>query len=365
VWTVTPEFTYGRLHLLRPRCGEAIRFLMYLLRIQEKGQVVRVTDSYLAKRFLRAPATIARWRAWLERLCILHTHQDHGQATQYVVDLEALRRALQQVEAEQERLEQQRRNQRLLQEIEHQEQIDDKLRQLCDLSFSITDQDDRFEPINMGGTYTDSENRFLVNTIREDWSDSATDALTGDLPVMHLQQLDGEAAQGLTTAQPNSLSTPPNETRATQSRTRTYFLEVAKRLVEQSGQRWNRALTRLLEGLETDRLIRAVTAFWEQCLRGNVRNASAWLTRAVQRGYRATKRFVIPDGLPHEKPSGSPEPWRSASALRQSPYAQESWYQSYVRQYDQEPRIEETEDGLAVLWGSKFIPLSWLRAQEL
>jgi hypothetical protein len=133
--------------------------------------------------------------------------------------------------------------------------------------------------------------------------------------------------------------------------------------VEQSGQRWNRALTRLLEGLETDRLIRAVTAFWEQCLRGNVRNTAAWLTRAVQRGYRATKRFVMPDGLPEVLPVQGAEPWQSALSLLQSPYSQESWYQSYVRQFGEEPRIDETEDGLAAWWGNRLIPLSLLRAQ--
>ncbi len=133
-------------------------------------------------------------------------------------------------------------------------------------------------------------------------------------------------------------------------------------MVEQSGQRWNRALTRLLEGFETDHLIRAVTAFWEQCLRGNVRNAPAWLTRAVQRGYRATKRFVMPDGLPDGVPVRA-EPWQSVLSLMQSPYAQEAWYQSYVRQFAEEPRIEDTADGLAAWWGNRLIPLSLLRAQ--
>lgn len=152
-------------------------------------------------------------------------------------------------------------------------------------------------------------------------------------------------------------------------------MQVAQQLVSACGQQWNQTLNQLLEGLEISELVRAVCAFWEQVNRGNVKNAPAWLTRAVQRRYRATKRFVLPDQLPclgnsraelEEEQFNFLRPrdeWERYCPGQPKP----SWWQVWIDRFGSAPELMDTDDGLWVvvraLGGSRLYRLDEIAAQ--
>lgn len=276
--------------------------LMYLWRIVCQGYVPNFTDEQLAKRFFRKPATIRRWRARWEAKGILIT-SFRCQRTFYEINLVALQDAIQAAIAEEEAREMEARARRLEKNTRLFDEIGQKLRSQWAKNHLVSDQNDRLELIKTQGSTTSIPlNQSFVlakpgNGLADNNLDWAAEGRTS-----------GNASRFQTEAKPAStrssleqgleLGTALDSKDLSQKKMYLWMAEAAKRLVEQNGQQWNRNLQRLLDGLETKNIVRAVSSLWEQIQKGNVRNASKFLTRAVQRKYCCTKGWSLPDQLP-------------------------------------------------------------------
>ena len=346
------EITFPQLQLLWPRGDGAVRMLMYLLKLVLSEKTPNFTDLQLAQCFFRSTRTIERWRAHWEALGVLTSKQAHGR-TWYWVNLPRLKELIAQAQIAQQVKEAEARARKLQARQQLIEELTAKLVTMGDLELSATRHNDGSQPDILSGTNTNLKS--ISCTTRTEESSGAEPLRTGDdhpEPRTAAKQHRSLSRKGSPTDR-EAPASPVN-----QSRNRRYWLDVAKRLVATCGQQWNKNLSQLLEGLEFSDLVRAVCAFWEQVNRGNVKNAPAWLTRAVQRRYQATKRFVMPDRLPGiTQKIGDKSEQESFDFLKQQDQwhlfypdqPRPQWWQRWIDQFGEPPNLVDTDDGIWVM----------------
>lgn len=304
--------TYENLHRLWPRGDGAVRMLMYLWRIVCQGYVPNFTDAQLAQRFFRKPATIQRWRARWEAHGILLT-SFRCQRTFYEINTVALQEAIQAAMQEEEARQMEAKARQLEKKTRLFNEISQNLRSQWTKAHLAGDQNDRSELIKTQDSTTSSPlNQSLVP--KEPGNDTAIRKTgvaaddTGSIGNTTMLQLEEARQVNVPLLSQQSLVLGPelDPKDLSQDKMRVWMIEAAKRLVELSGHRWNRNLQRLLDGLDTPAVIRAVSSLWEQSQKGNVKAAPKFLTRAVQRKYSCSKRWSLPDNLPGVSPGPAP-----------------------------------------------------------
>jgi hypothetical protein len=364
-----PSHQLRQLNTRRPLLPDFIRLV---LKRQLDGSPARFTDGYLATKLGCCAETIANLRAWCEQhvglRSVFRGWRGHG----YEFDLPVLARAVADaVEAAMERMEKWRRNCQEALERGTQE----ALRSSHDKA--SLDQSRKLPEPNIGDFQANTEQNSINCFLEQGQAADEADSALGEDHPLSLKgpgyfasgpdstlaavsaSLNGPEALPPTTSQTANLPPAAASPLAPQTALWRHWLECAKQLVSSCGERWNPNLQRLCEGLDGESLKRAVLAFWEQLLKGKVRNAPAWLTTAIQRRFAPSKSFVPPSGMPQANRRPEPEPWQSAADLMQPQYVQAAWYQSYVRQFGEDPRIEDTADGPAVLINGRLTPVSW------
>lgn len=342
--------------------------LMYLLKLVQNEHLPNFTDRQLAKRFYRSTRTIERWRAYWEDLGVLNSDHTQGR-TWYWVNFPRLRELIAQAQIAEQAKQAEARSRQIQARQQLIDELTAKLVIISDLETSPTRHDDDLQPDILSGPNTDL-NSISCNTTEES---AAAEPFNGPASMVETR----------TPAEQHKRSSPkegkrvesPGESTVSQSRNRKYWIEAAQRLVALCGQQWNQSLTQLLEGLEFADLVRAVCAFWEQVSRGNVKNAPAWLTRAVQRRYQATRRFTLPERLPvvgRTQSSRGEELFRFLQPqddwARYCPgQPKPAWWQGWIDRFGTPPELMDTEDGLWVVvraaLGSRLYRLDEIAAQ--
>ncbi|WP_238154304.1 hypothetical protein [Synechococcus elongatus] len=362
------EITFPVLQLLWPRGDGAVRMLMYLLKLVLNQQLPNFTDRQLAKRFYRSTRTIERWRARWEDLGVLTSDYVKGR-TWYGINLPRLRELIAQAQIALQAKQAEAHAQQLQARQQLIDELTVKLVTISDLETSLPRHDDNLQPDILSSADTDL-NFISCSTTNES---AAAEAIS----------YPAHMTESRTLAEQHKRSSPKKsktgerirESTVNQSKNRRYWIEAAQRLVSLCGQQWNQTLTQLLESLEFADLVRAVCAFWEQVSRGNVKNAPAWLTRAVQRRYRATRRFVLPDHLPvvgRTQPSSHDgllsflqpqDEWDRYCPGQPKP----AWWQVWLSRFGTPPELMDTDDGLWVVvraaGGSRLYRLDEIAAQ--
>jgi hypothetical protein len=365
-----PSHQLRQLNTRRPLLPDFIRLV---LKHQLDGSPARFTDGYLATKLGCCAETIANLRAWCEQhvglRSVFRGWRGHG----YEFDLPVLAQAVADaVEAAMERMEKWRRNcqealergtQEALRSSQDKASLDQsrKLPEPKLRDFQANTEQNSINCFLEQGQGTGKANSALcedhISSLKgPDCSASGPDSTLAAVSA----SLNGPEALPPTTSQTADLPPAAAPPLAPQTALWRHWLECAKQLVSSCGERWNPNLQRLCEGLDGEHLRRAVMALWEQVLKGNVRKAPAWLTRALKYHFGPSKAFVPPTWMPEVRPAPVAEPWQSVATLGQSPYAQQAWYQSYVRQFGQQPRIEDSADGPALLHNGRLTPVSWL-----
>jgi hypothetical protein len=366
-WSLS-DFPSHKLRSLDTRRPLLPDFIRRILKRQLGGKPARYTDAYLAAQLDCCNKTIANLRAWCKENLSLKVAYRGWRGHVYEFDLKALAHALANaVAAARDRVD------AFLKRFNegHLTVGEEALR--SSHSKASSDQGGKIYYPNLEKFATNSEHKsdeiLKKNTETAGCADLAPDpdppsSLKG--PDGFASELDPTLAEVSASLQGSealtSTTTPTADlSAAAPPHTATWrqWVTIAKDLIASRGQRWNPNLQRLCEGLDGESLKRAVLALWEQSLKGRVRNAPAWLTTAIQRRFAPSKSFVPPSGRPQLK-HREPEAWQTAADLMQPQYAQSSWYQAYVRQYGEDPRIEDTVDGPALLHNGRLTPVSWL-----
>jgi hypothetical protein len=358
-----PSHQLRQLNTRRPLLPDFIRLV---LKRQLDGSPARFTDGYLATKLGCCAETIANLRAWCEQhvglRSVFRGWRGHG----YEFDLAILAQAVADaVEAAMKRMEKWRRNCQEALERGAQEALQSSQDK------ASLDQSRKFPELNLGDFQANTEQNSINCFLEQGQATGEADSAPCE---DHLSSLKGPdyfasgpdptlAAVSASLNGPEALPPTTNQTvdlppvvaslLAPQSALWRHWLECAKQLVSSCGQCWNPSLQRLCEGLDGESLKRAVLALWEQSLKGKVRNAPAWITTAIQRRFAPSKSFVPPSGRPQAHRRPEPQPWQTAADLMQPQYGQAAWYQSFVREYGHPPRIEDTEDGPAVIINGK------------
>ena len=357
--------TYENLHLLWPRGDGAVRMLMYFWRIVAKGQVPNFTDEFLAKRFYRAPATIARWRARWESKGILLTSV-RCRRTFYEVNIEALQEAIKAALETREKEEAERQAKQIERRTSTAQEISQNLRSQWHQAHPQSDHFDPLSPIKSSNSTTSMSNQ---NSVTEE----PKAGLAGD--GFHPIELGGaQPSQEWKQENANKPSFKSTHTQlngairdsidASSDSLRLWMMEAAQRLVLQRGQQWNRNLQKLISSTETPLLIRAVSSLWEQSQKGNIREAPKFLTRAIQRKYSCTKGWRLPDELPplpsHSHGLSCPPTALTTPSL--FPEWLPTWAVGYLKQFEASrqaiERFELVDGGLQVWtdFGVQFLP---------
>lgn len=277
--------------------------LMYFWKIVCQGYVPNFTDDQLARRFFRKPATIRRWRARWEAMGILLT-SFRCQRTFYEVNVVALQAAIQAALDAEEACEIERKARQLEEKTRLFAEISQNLRKQWAEAHSSSDQNDRPEPIKLEGCKTSI---LLNQSLVPD--EPGKGLVLGSSSLVINQGLRGgsslsqatESSQvvaDLIQKHPSVQNAQQDSVDLIEDKMRPWMIEAARRLVEHGGQRWNHNLRQLLDGLTTMAIVRAVSSLWEQTQKGNVREPAKFLTRAVQRKYSCTKKWVLPAELP-------------------------------------------------------------------
>lgn len=350
------SITYENLHRLWPRGDGAVRMLMYLWRIVCQGAVPNFTDEQLAKRFFRQPATIRRWRARWEEKGILIT-SFRCQRTFYEVNIVALQEAIQAAILEEEVRERESKALRLEKKTRLFDEISQKLRSQWTKTHLASDQSDRSELITTQGSTTS------IPLNQSSVPDKPESGLADNNSGLALEgEILGNAPQSNAEVKPARIFSPSEQSLApgqnvdskdlVRDEMRLWMMEAARRLVEQNGQQWNQNLQRLLDGLETKSIIRAVSSLWEQSQKGNVRNAPKFLTRAVQRKYFCTKGWSLPDELPGAPFTLNSSPLDPKGTLLAFPHWLPVWakqlLEKLVGQGEQLNRYELVDGGIQI-----------------
>jgi len=294
------KFSFDDLHLLWPRCDGAVRFLSYLLKPIQNGDLPHFTDKRLGRKFHKNPETIARWRARWKKMGILKSER-RGGYTYYDIDLPALEKAILAARAARAQAEIEARAQALAQRAAQDAEIAQNLRQQCseaiDASRYFMDfGTDQSETQQRTGSKEFSVNRGPGE--EDDSHETFYETKEASLPKNKKQDDDDIGGN-------RSIGEPKQEASNLESPAKDYqwFLAAAQRLILASGEKWNKTLEQALMELDSDRLVNVVSAFWEQSLKGNVKNAAKWLNKAAQsaargRPYRPSQKFRLPSLLP-------------------------------------------------------------------
>jgi hypothetical protein len=356
------------LHLLWPRGDGAVRFLSYLLAASRNGNTPRFSDRQLSKKFIKHPGTIARWRARWEAIGILKTKR-RGPSTHYVVDIAALEIATLEARRLHDQAETEARAQAIARQVALDTETAETLRQQCLAADLVTQHFADLEPTISRSLQETREKRSFVLTDKEG---SFHENLGS-----HILEPDAQNPEPEPETNPNATrqSHPEAESdetfknasennhqeNAISAAARAWFFEAAKRLIANSGNRWNKTLQLALNALDTTQLINLISAFWEQTLKGNVQDGPKWLCKAAQKvangnSYRPTRKFRVPGHLP-EPPAIAPIPgpsstlpsWLPAWAVRPAEILLKA-----IGSFD---RIEMVDGGVQVFWdgGKQFI----------
>jgi hypothetical protein len=92
------SYTFNKLLPLWPRVEGAIWLLHWVVKDTLAGKVPCLTDSAIGKKVRRSPTSVARWREHWESMGILVTQQQ-GRHIEYLLNFEALDKAIAQVKA--------------------------------------------------------------------------------------------------------------------------------------------------------------------------------------------------------------------------------------------------------------------------
>jgi hypothetical protein len=362
------KIPFKDLHLLWPRGDGAVLFLSYLITASQNGNIPRFTDKWFARKRRKHTATIARWRARWESMGILKT-QRRGQATHYVIDWVALDLAIREARRLDDLAQTEARGQAIAARVARDAQIAEELRQQCLTADPVTQHlaDSNSDNCQLlqetkkkrSSVLTDEESRFHENQgshISESEELEPEPEPKTNLETKKQSHPEAESDETFKNASENN-----HQENAISAAARAWFFEAAKRLIANSGKRWNKTLQLALNALDTDRLINLISAFWEQTLKGNVQDGPKWLCKAAQKvangnSYRPTRKFRVPGHLP-EPPAIAPAPgpsstlpsWLPAWAVRPAEILLKA-----IGSFD---RIETVDGGVQVFWdgGKQFI----------
>lgn len=337
------KFTFDDLHLLWPRADGAVRFLSYLLKPIQNGDLPRFTDKYLGRKFHKHPETVARWRARWKKKGILKADR-RGGYTYYDIDLAALADAIQAARAAQEQVATEARAQALARRCEQDAQVAQDLRQQCRSAINADRHFADFEVDQLGIQQRTSLKESFV--IKEPGKTSGEQFKSGT----------GELKRQ------NQDTTAMSD----RSQDHQWFLAAAQRLVMASGEKWNKTLQKALTGLDGDRLINVISSFWEQTLKGNIQNAPKWLNKAAQNAakgmtYRPSQKFRLPSQLP---PLVAAAPVPAMPVVSQSclPLWLPSWAKAEVenllKTIGSADQIFEVDGGIQLQWAGQQLFLA-------
>jgi hypothetical protein len=362
------DFPYGEFHSLWPRADGAIRFLSYIYRACSDGHIPRLTDELLAEILEKHPVTIGRWRAHWESVGILKTKQRHG-GTHYAIDHIALAIAVAEGKAKKERARTEARARKLVRRVARDTETAELLRQQCLTSFPQTQQFAELKPkISTPLQETRKKRSFVLKDSENDLNENRGSHILepdaqnpGPEPetnpnATRQSHLEAESDETFKNASENN-----HQENAISAAARAWFFEAAKRLIANSGKRWNKTLQLALNALDTDRLINLISAFWEQTLKGNVQDGPKWLCKAAQKvangnSYRPTRKFRVPGHLP-EPPAIAPAPGPSSTLPSWLPVWAVRPAEILLKAIGSFDRIETVDDGIQVFWdgGAQFI----------